>query len=174
MGDIDAMRELLTNIGPGLVPGQVQEPYRSYHGLSFRKVLDPATNFPDGDLCCVQVEVDPFAHAAPHMHPDTDVIIDIRQCGPRGAVTMYGPDLEHMFTHELGSPPFAIKKGVPHFVINPGGGLDSRVVALEYRRGSVENGNVLLPELNKRAAAMYDTIMWYFRQLGTGDKWQSQ
>lgn len=104
------------------------------------------------------VQMRPGGVAEPHHHPNTWVYILLWSAGPLGAITLYGPKLEHRI-HQQPGQLLLIPPGVPHAAVNPS--PSHHVVAYEFRGApSIHTDNIVLdnlrPHLDGQVPVLFD------------------
>jgi uncharacterized RmlC-like cupin family protein len=96
-------------------------------------------------ISCGVVYMPPGGVANAHMHKDTDIIVYVIEAGPKGAVTLWGDNLENMIVQHAGEQLY-MPAGIPHVAINPSN--NDHIRACEYRSsGDLMADNILMPEL---------------------------
>ncbi|ANY07271.1 hypothetical protein [Pseudonocardia sp. HH130630-07] len=108
-------------------------------------------------VCAGYLEVAPQFLARAHHHPGTDVIVEVLEAGPQGAVTLFGDELQHE-ARQLAGELLPLPRTVPHTVFNPS--MFDRVVAVEYRSSqSVDHDNEVLAHLQPEAVRCAERLL---------------
>lgn len=115
-------------------------------GQVFRPLVD-AEVAPTSPLCQLVIAMTPGKVSTPHVHVETHVYVHVKECGPQGALTLYGDALEYdewtFADQTLWIPP-----GIPHVAIYPYFYDAPPLVALETRATPhVDHDVVPLPTL---------------------------
>lgn len=119
---------------------------------AFATILDgrPGANAAGSPLCQLAIYMPPGHASTPHVHDRVHVYVRVEECGPQGALTLWGDQLENeewtFADQTLWIPP-----GVPHVAVYPRFGPtddDVTLTACETRTTSNPQEDVRpLPEL---------------------------
>ncbi len=132
---------------PAAISFESVEPVLTPQGHRIRPLVDgrPEGNTPGISVCVGGLDVPPAFIARAHRHAETDVVVLVADCGEEGALTLYGPELEHEVIQFRGEV-LPIQRGWHHTVVNLS--LTTPIRAYEFRanRTAVVD-NPLLPHL---------------------------
>lgn len=110
-----------------------------------------------GKISLGVVYMPPAGIANAHKHANTDIIVSLTEAGPRGAITLWGEELENMIIQYMGQHLY-MPAGIPHVAINPS--KTDYIRACEYRSsGQLMLDNVLLPDLQWIATAVQQEVL---------------
>lgn len=116
-------------------------------GQLMRELLNGTAtgNMPGCPLSAAVVTMAPGHRSHVHQHDHTWIIVLLWDAGAEGAITRYGPNLEHEHRQHIGEL-LVVAPGVPHVAINPS--RTQPVVAFEIR-SSTDMGadNRVLPDM---------------------------
>lgn len=138
---------------PAAISFESVPPVLTPQGHRIRPLVDgrPDGNAPGISICAGGLDVPGGFIANAHRHPESDVIVLVYECGPEGALTLYGPNLEHEVV-QFGGEVLPIQKGWCHTVVNLS--LTTPIRAYEFRANrTVVVDNPVLPHLQPIAEA---------------------